>query len=73
MRFSPCGPGSNPVSIRTHLVVSSAYERDFANAVGGECLIIRTSTSSTKKSLQFKKAVDNMARSAVHGIASPRC
>ena len=45
--------------------MSSAYERDFANAVGGECLIIRTSTTSTKKSLQFKKAVDNMARSAV--------
>ena len=46
-------PGSNPVS--THVVVSSAYERDSANAVSGEGLIINTTTTTTTKKIGYKE------------------
>ena len=42
-------PVSNPVSTLTNMVVSSAYERDFANAVSGEGLKISTTTTTTTK------------------------
>ena len=43
--MNPAAPGSNPVSTRSHLVVSMTYERDFANVVSGECLIKSTTTT----------------------------
>ena len=47
----PAAPGSNPVSTWTHLVVSSAYERDFANAFSGSGLLISTTTTTKKRPL----------------------
>ena len=56
----PAAPGSNRGSTQTHLVVSSAYERGFANAISGKGMIIRTTT--TKISLKNVSIIEQENR-----------